>query len=184
MLLFRVSHCKRFLASVVACSVMLVSGCASGPPPLQPNQVRVTFYSEPDGAMLYEGDVAWGQSPQTRIYTATVTTGTIKTKLLTAIWPSGARETIGFTLTLGQGDRFAKFSRPQSASGLVDDLTYANKLKQEREAKAASDRAETSQTWRDLGNALFPKKESSAERKAPSGTVTCIRMSKDIMTCD
>ena len=111
--------------------LLCLAGCAT---PIQPNQTLLTFVSVPPGAMIYEGQNAWGVAPQVKIYTST--NGVAKTIPITAIWASGARYTTSFNITLG-ARQTATFSRPPNAPGLDKDLMFAEQLRQADAARTA-----------------------------------------------
>jgi len=107
-------------------AVLVVSGCATT---LRPNQVEVTFSSEPPGALLYDSTpgasngVAWGVAPQTRVWTFPPQQMRDGGKIsVTAVWPSGAKKTDIITLTPKVRRGEWKLSRPMDAPGLERDL--------------------------------------------------------------
>lgn len=126
----------KYEACITAILCALVVGCASVPK----NQAAVTFYSQPPGAMLYEGDVAWGLAPQTRVYTGSVGQTSLTSKAVTAVWASGARDSRHITMTLGQRQEYV-FSRPQDAPGLDMDLAFVNQVQRNAIAKQQADAA-------------------------------------------
>jgi hypothetical protein len=126
----------KYEACIATILCTLVVGCASVPK----NQAVVTFYSQPPGAMLYEGDVAWGLAPQTRVYTGSVGQPHLTSKAVTAVWASGARDSRHITMTLGQRQEYM-FSRPQDAPGLDTDLGFVNQLQRNAIAKQQADAA-------------------------------------------
>lgn len=117
--------------SVYCLVIFALAGCAT---PLKPNEARITYKSEPPGAMIYEGEKAWGVAPVVLVVTASdasVKVGYATTKKMFAVWPSGAKSAISTRVTLGQGDREVTFSRPADAPGLDKDLAYLQKRKEE-----------------------------------------------------
>jgi hypothetical protein len=161
---------NRTIVGLATC--LLLMGCAT----LKPNQVSFTVYAEPPGAMLYEGDVSWGMAPQARIYTGDLKVGTIQTKPITAIWPSGARQTQHFNLPMKQGDRQAILSRPKEAPGLDRDLTFAAQL---RSIKAQEDAASAASA------AAYYQMLNASKPAAPAypTTTTCMGLGKDMVSC-
>lgn len=113
---------------------LLLCACAT----LKPNQTRLTFLTEPPGAMLYEGQTAWGLSPQVKIFTSN--NGDTTTGAVTAIWSSGARKTMTFNVTLGAKQN-ATISRPPNAPGMDKDLAFAEQLRQNEAARNAANDA-------------------------------------------
>lgn len=114
------------------CCLLALAGCAT---PLQPNQIEITFLSQPPGAMFYEGQTAWGVAPQTKVYT--FYNGINRITAITAIWSSGARYTSEVTGKLGERGSVT-FSRPPNAPGLNIDLAFAETLRQNEEASRAA----------------------------------------------
>lgn len=120
----------------------LLGACST----LPRNEAALTVYTQPPGAMLYEGDVAWGMAPQQRIYFGNPNFSTAQTKPITAIWPSGTKISKAITVTLGRSDQFVVLSRPPDAPDIDKDLAYAAQLRQqeiEKEKAAAQHRAAT-----------------------------------------
>ncbi len=126
---------RNILISILGCVVL--AGCAT---PLKQNQVRVTFYSEPPGAMIYWKDHAYGIAPQTLTFDLpddAVRRGYLDDNFIRALWPSGA-EAKGVRLTTQVREGEFKFSRPPNAPGLDKDLAYAVQLRQIQAAEAAA----------------------------------------------
>ena len=149
--------------------IMFLAGC--GGPTLAPNQVMLTYRTEPPGAMLYENGVAWGMAPQTRIYTgdsSAAAAGVIRTQPVTAIWPSGAKKEFGTNLPMGQGPRVATISRPQDAPGLDVDMAHAMKLQQMDAAR----QAEEERALRDAAD-YFNKPKNQTECIVMGNIVDC-----------
>lgn len=107
-------------------------GCAT---PLQHNQAWITFISVPPGAMLYQGQDAWGIAPQVKFYEFK-SLNNPHTLPVTAVWASGAQSTTFFNVTLGISQT-ATFSRPRNAPGLDKDLMFAEQLRQADAARSA-----------------------------------------------
>jgi uncharacterized protein YceK len=85
-----------FFVSLFA--LMVFAGCAT---PLKSNQVRVTFHSEPPGAMIYWKDHAYGIAPRTLTFDLpddAVRRGYLDENSIRALWSSGAEAT-GIRLT-------------------------------------------------------------------------------------
>lgn len=115
--------------------MLMVANCAT---PVGPNQTELTFVTVPHGAMLYEGQTAWGMAPQKKVFNSRnggTTTGTV-----TAIWSSGARMTQTFNVTLGTR-QIATMSRPPNAPGMDKDLAFAEQLRHREEARHAANDA-------------------------------------------
>ena len=92
----------------------------------------LTYETKPEGATLFEGGKSLGVAPVTRTYTGDGTSATVRTPLVTAVWPSGAKESYYTLLPLGS-DRVATIERPAGAPGLQADLDEAKKIAQARE---------------------------------------------------
>lgn len=110
---------KTIVLSVIALTVV-VTGCATS---LAPNQVSITYETQPPGAMLYDAisGTAWGQSPQTRIYTLKLP-GQDAVATVTAVWGSGAKKTDKVRITTSVQRGTYTLSRPVDAPGLDRDL--------------------------------------------------------------
>jgi len=130
---------------------VLAGGCAS----LEPNQASMTFKTEPPGAMLYyEGNTSWGIAPQTRIYTGDPRKGKIPTGTVTAVWPSGAKQTYRTELPM-HGYFEATISRPADAPGLDKDLAWVATLRQAKAAEDAANSIPTSTNCIKIGNGFM-----------------------------
>ncbi len=99
-------------------------GCATPPPP---TSALLTYETQPGGATLYEAGQVIGVAPVTRTYTGNGSTQPIRTPLVTAVWPSGAKESFYTLLPLG-ADRIATIERPVAAPGLEADREHAKKV--------------------------------------------------------
>lgn len=104
-------------------AALLLSACAGGP---LVTTALLTYETKPEGASLYEGGQLIGVAPVTRTYAAEGQAQTIRTPLVTAQWPSGAKESYYTFLPLG-ADRVATIERPAGAPGLEADLENAKK---------------------------------------------------------
>ena len=112
------------IVSVILVVAILVSGCATTTP-LADNQVKVTYNSQPRGALLYDAErgTAWGIEPQTRIYTLSSAENGATVAVVTAVWPSGAKSTERININTKHGNQGEyTLSRPVDAPGLDRDL--------------------------------------------------------------
>ncbi len=105
-------------------SLGLVAGCATPP---APTSALLTYETQPAGATLYETGQPIGMAPVTRTYSGQGQQQPIRTPLVTAVWPSGAKESFYTLLPLGS-DRVATIVRPVGAPGLEVDQEHAKKL--------------------------------------------------------
>ena len=101
-----------------------LAGCAT--PPV-PTSVVLTYDTKPEGATLFEGGQSIGVAPVTRSYAGDGKSLSVRTPLVTAVWPSGAKETFFANLPLG-ADHVAIIERPAAAAGLQTDLDHAKKI--------------------------------------------------------
>jgi hypothetical protein len=109
-----------FPAAALA-AAWLLAGCAATP---APTTAMLTYETTPEGATLYEGGKSIGVAPVTRTYSGDGKSATIRTPEVTAVWPSGAKESYYTLLPLG-ADRKASIERPAGAKGLQADLDHA-----------------------------------------------------------
>jgi hypothetical protein len=127
------SNRTRLMALSALSLVALVLGACAGGPLV--TSALLTYESKPEGASLYEGGQLIGVAPVTRTYVAEGKSESIRTPLVTAQWPSGAKETYYTILPLG-ADRVATIERPAGAPGLQADLDNAKKAIAAREQEA------------------------------------------------
>lgn len=124
-------------ASAFALTAFLVlgslGGCANLP---ATKDALLTYESLPEGAVIYENGQSLGPAPVTRTYGHDGKSESIRTPEVTAVWPSGARQTF-WTLLPPGADRVATIERPQGAPGLQADLDHAKKVAAQRESDAA-----------------------------------------------
>lgn len=118
---------SHFFATLLAAAAL--TGCATAPPP---TSAMLTYETDPEGATLFEGGKSLGSAPVTRTYAGDGKSDSVRTPLVTAIWPSGAKESYYTILPLGS-DRVAVIDRPAGAPGLQADLDHAKKSVQARE---------------------------------------------------
>lgn len=133
-------HAQRALSkSVLMLGPLLalaaLAGCANTPAPAT---ALLTYETKPEGATLFEGGQPLGVAPVTRTYRGDGKSETVRTPLVTAVWPSGAKESFYTLLPLG-ADRVATIERPVTAPGLQGDLDHAKKLALAREQGARRD---------------------------------------------
>lgn len=158
------------LKSVLVCVVL--AGCAT---PLKPNQVRITYDANPPGAMIYEGEKAWGTAPVTLIVTANDTAmraGYAELRNMFAMWPSGAKSPRGVRVGLGRGDQQFVFSRPSDAPGLDKDLAYAAQLRQIQAAEEQASAASSAAFWQ-MYNSMQPKSPTYTDCMKIGSSVSC-----------
>jgi len=125
---------QRAVTSLVAvfATALALAGCASAPPP---TTAMLTYATQPEGATLFEGGQSLGMAPVTRTYAADGQSATVRTPLVTAVWPSGAKETYYTLLPLG-ADRLAVIERPAGAPRLEVDQAHAKQLARTRDQNA------------------------------------------------
>ena len=114
----------KIFAKLLFCGFLL-AGCAT-------NQVRVTYYSDPNGAAFYEGQRAWGYTPFTLIYSISPqdkARGYVSLSPTKVVWASGASATVESQIAeLSKGTNFSfVFVRPD-VSGLDIDMNFALQL--------------------------------------------------------
>jgi hypothetical protein len=148
----------RTFAQRCAClaAIALLAGCAELP---RTKDAMLTFETVPEGATIFEGGQSLGVAPVTRTYKNDGQAATIKTPEVTAVWPSGAKESFWTMLPAG-ADRVATIERPKAAPGLQVDLDNAKKvaLSKERDAQRAKDA-----TARDIARASQRCKDQMAK---------------------
>jgi len=127
---------RKLLTWTVLASAL--AGCANGP---LSSTAMLTYETAPEGAVLYEGGQALGPAPVTRTYAHDGKSEAIHTPEVTAVWPSGARQTF-WTLLPPGADRVATLQRPPGAPGLQDDLENAKKFALQRERDTDRTKAE------------------------------------------
>ncbi len=134
------------LILLTAAAAALLAGCAGAP---APKSGMLTYDTKPEGAMLFEGGQSIGQAPVTRTYAAQGTSSSIRTPLVTAVWPSGAKDSYYTIMPVG-ADLVATIERPAGAPGLQADLDTAKKLAADRDQQA---RRNKDATLRDVARA-------------------------------
>lgn len=127
-----------WMALAAAALTLTLAGCAGGP--AGGKTAMLTYETQPEGATLMEDGVAIGMEPVTRTYKIDAQAATVKTPLVTAIWPSGAKATFWTELKPGS-DEVATLKRPPLAPGLAQDQAQAAQVLAKRQA-ASSDEAQ------------------------------------------
>lgn len=117
--------------------VLILAGCAT---PLQSNQAKIEFYSNPPGATISTGKGSVGRAPATLVWTLNNGQSTAVSEPITATWVSGATSTITINLTAGQAGAYT-FNRPQGVAGLDSDIQWAMHLQQASQHKSEADAA-------------------------------------------
>lgn len=138
----------------------LAAGCASTPK----NQAMLTFETAPEGATIYEGGVALGVAPYTRIYTFVNLNDILATPEVTAVWPSGAKMKYWTNIQAG-ADLDATINRPANAPDLAKDLEHSKKFV---EAKVRLAQSKQDALARDIkrNSARCKQQQSSAQPAA------------------
>ena len=114
--------------SIVIISMILLStviGCAS-------NQLKITFYSDPSGATIYQGEKVFGYAPVTvnvSVRPEDQELSVIKLLGIKAIWASGVSRSIEYiSLDRDKGSAFKYiFARPD-VTGRDIDVNFALQL--------------------------------------------------------
>ena len=126
----------------VLASALILAGCAT-----EPRGAKLTYETVPTGATLYENGQSLGIAPQMRSYPASdVKDGQIRTPVVTAIWPSGAKASFWTFLKPGD-DNVTTLTRPANAPNAQVDLDNAQKYAADearRKASALRDQARSS----------------------------------------
>ena len=150
---------------MAAAAVAILAGCAAGP---VANTAMLTYETAPEGATLYEGGKSIGVAPVTRTYSGDGK-GDIRTPEVTAVWPSGAKETYYTFLPRGS-DRNATIERPAKAAGLQVDLDNAKSFIAAKQAAAQKQREDTA---REAARGSARCKEQIARGGAKAGVDDC-----------
>jgi hypothetical protein len=145
--------------------VAALAGCAAGP---VSNTAMLTYETSPEGATLYEAGKAIGVAPVTRTYTGDGK-GEIRTPDVTAVWPSGAKETY-YTFLPPGADRNATIERPAKAPGLQADLDHAKPFIAAKQTDAQKQREETA---REMARGSARCKDQIARGGAKAGVDDC-----------
>ena len=127
------------LACATAVALGAVAACANAP---LPTSAQLTYETKPEGATLYEGGKSIGVAPVMRVYAGDGVAPSVRTPLVTAVWPSGAKESFYTVLPMG-ADRVATIERPAGAPGEQVDLAHAKQvaLAREQAARRSTDAA-------------------------------------------
>jgi hypothetical protein len=148
-------HITRWSSALGLAVLFALLGCATPPP----TTAMLTYETKPEGATLFEGGNNLGVAPVTRTYTGDGKSDSIRTPLVTAVWPSGAKESFYTFVPLGS-DRVATIERPAGAPGLQADLDNGKKV---ADARAALAKRSTDNALRDA------RRDSERCRKQQSG---------------
>jgi len=124
---------NHYLIKFLILSIFIFTGCAM-------NQVRITYYSDPPGATLYEGQIAHGYTPITLIYN--IPPEAINNRFLNingvkVIWPSGVSASIDSLIVDRDKDSnfYFNFIRPD-VPGREIDVNFALELERQRLLRA------------------------------------------------
>jgi len=121
------------MAFAMLAATVLLAGCAS-----EPRAAKLTYETSPAGATLFENGQQIGIAPVMRTYPAgTDANAQIRTPVVTAVWPSGAKETFWTYLKSGD-DQITTITRPAKAPNVQVDLDNAKKFAAEEERRKAA----------------------------------------------
>ena len=115
----------RFVLWLTTGIMFLIIGCASN--------LRVTYYSDPPGALLYQGEQRWDYTPFTLQYKITEENkrlGYVVLRGTQVRWASGASasiEGLRAYLNVGRNQQFT-FIRPQNFPGREIDIQFVLEL--------------------------------------------------------
>ncbi len=113
---------KTILSGLAIAAALVLSGCAT-----EPRGAKLTYESSPAGATMYEGGQSLGVAPVTRSYPPTTdASGQIRTPVVTAVWPSGAKESFWTFLKPGD-DNQTTITRPANAPNAQVDIDNGKK---------------------------------------------------------
>ena len=130
----------RTLPWLRTCLALAIALAAAGCTSLaQPGDAMLTYETAPAGATIFEAGLSLGVAPVTRTYPYDGKSTSIRTPEVTAVWPSGAKESYWTMLPVGT-DRVATIERPKSAPGLQADLDNAKQLAAQRTRDAQRDK--------------------------------------------
>jgi hypothetical protein len=107
--------------------LIISTGCTTS------NRISMTYYSDPPGAVLYEGQRLFGYTPITLYYQVSPESreqGYVHIQGTTARWVSGASISNGGRFAfLNQGDVFQyTFIRPDNVQGREKDINFSLQL--------------------------------------------------------
>lgn len=124
---------SRTALAALAAATLALAGCAT-----EPRGAKLTYETSPAGASLYEDGKAIGVAPQMRTYPSTAdASGQIRTPVVTAVWPSGAKASFWTFLKAGD-DNVTTIARPANAPNLQADLDNAQKFANDEERRKAA----------------------------------------------
>lgn len=137
--------------------MFFLAGCAT-------NQVRVTYYSDPNGAAFYEGQRALGYTPFTLIYPISPQDrerGYVSLSPTKVVWVSGASGTVQSQIAeLSKGANFHfVFIRPD-VPGRDVDMNFAVQLERNRILQEQAN-AQRDQAFWQMYNAVFNQYQKS-----------------------
>ncbi len=146
---------------------LALAACVAGP---ASQSAMLTYETVPEGATLYEGGQAIGIAPVMRTYQGDGKSESIRTPDVTAVWPSGAKESF-YTFVKVGSDRVATIERPKNAPGLQADLDNAKKFTAAREQEA---RRQKEATARDIARSSDRCKAQQASGGPKAGVDDCM----------
>jgi len=133
---------QRLFQGIMLATFIMLSGCA--------NTLKVTYHSDPPGAVLYQENQQFGYAPTTLNYKVTdedKKRGYTILRGTTVRWASGASATISSLradLSTGYNQQFT-FIRPENYPGREADVRFSLELQKlaimQRQAKAQEDQA-------------------------------------------
>lgn len=140
--------------------VTVLAGCAGIPS----NEVRLTVYSEPLGALVYSDSTLMGRAPVTLSYHAPDGGGQIVTRPLTAVWPSGAQASDSSVMpSPGRAYHFI-LRRPMGAPNLETDMAFDAQVRQQALAQQEQNRRDQSAAGALVLGSILSGAEASRRR--------------------
>ena len=130
-------------------AVLFLAGCAT---PLQQNQTRITFSSNPPGATISSGSELRGVAPFAIIWTLDKFHNNVSGPI-TATWVSGATVFVTMRLTAGQEGSYT-INRPAGVAGLEQDVQWAIHIEQQKSARDAANGAALAASLQSFSNGL------------------------------
>lgn len=146
--------------ATIATVVLLASGCA--------NSLKVTYISDPPGAVVYSNNKNFGYAPVTLEYQISEEDrqrGYVNLSGTQVRWASGASasvSTVRANLSVGYDQQFT-FNRPESYPGRENDVHFALELQRLAIMQRQADAQESAAFWQ-MYNSIQQQQQAQQQR--------------------